>query len=198
MRVSRPFAWLAVVLVALVGAPASCLLLKANHENEPFCHKGLNLAIYNYLYTQKMDLLPNVDGRSAESLRVLDRYMGDEVWEGAYRYVPGLRKGDPGDLVVAYMTKPTRYRMHDDPVIVFNEKKWMAVPIDFMHNGPGKWVEREVLDWGEDSERLTLDEFRSRLKKTLDFLRDNERPNWQTVVEENEAFLKSIEEPAKH
>ena len=46
---------------------------------------------------------------------------------------------------------------------------------------------------GELSERVSLDEFRSRLRRTLDFVRTNERPHWQTVVAEHGKFLDSIE-----
>jgi hypothetical protein len=99
-----------------------------------------------------------------------------------------------------YMPKPTRYIWHDRPQTIFEDKRWMVVPLDLM-DSPGAlatWIERDMTYMGECSERLTLDEFRVRLKKTLDFLRQNERPNWQTVVAENEAFLKSIDEPARY
>jgi hypothetical protein len=46
---------------------------------------------------------------------------------------------------------------------------------------------------GELSERVSLDEFRSRLKRTIDFIRTNERPNWQTIVAEQTKFLDSID-----
>jgi hypothetical protein len=69
----------------------------------------------------------------------------------------------------------------------------MVVPLDFGNDyGNGESVERATLR-GECSERLTLDEFRMRLRKTLDFLRENERPNWQTVVAEHQKFLESLE-----
>ena len=49
----------------------------------------------------------------------------------------------------------------------------------------------------EPSERVPLEEFKGRLRKTLTFLHENDRPHWQTVVAENEQFLKSLEtEPA--
>jgi hypothetical protein len=43
------------------------------------------------------------------------------------------------------------------------------------------------------SERVSLDEFRSTLKRTLDFIRTNERPNWQAVVAEHSKFLNSLQ-----
>jgi hypothetical protein len=46
---------------------------------------------------------------------------------------------------------------------------------------------------GELSERVSLAEFRSRLQRTLDFVRTNERPNWQTIVAEHAKFLDAVE-----
>jgi hypothetical protein len=70
----------------------------------------------------------------------------------------------------------------------------LAVPLDFTGPGFGKGARnREIPYSGEECERLTLEHFKMRLRKTLKFLEDNNRPNWQTVVAENEAFLKSLE-----
>jgi hypothetical protein len=54
-------------------------------------------------------------------------------------------------------------------------------------------VRRQVADESEDAERVSRDELKSRLRKTLDYLQKNHRPNWQTVAAENEEFLKSLE-----
>jgi len=48
-------------------------------------------------------------------------------------------------------------------------------------------------DTGEDSERVSLDDLKLRLRKTLKYLQDNDRPHWQNVAAENEAFLRSME-----
>jgi len=64
----------------------------------------------------------------------------------------------------------------------------MFVPVDFTMGG------RQVRGGGELSERVSLDEFRSRLKRTLDFIRTNERPNWQAVVAEHSKFLNSLQD----
>jgi hypothetical protein len=34
------------------------------------------------------------------------------------------------------------------------------------------------------------------VKKTLDFLRDRDRPNWQTAAAEQEQFLSALADPA--
>ena len=65
--------------------------------------------------------------------------------------------------------------------------------MDFTGVGFGTRVKREMSDVGEDAERVSSDELKSRLRKTLDYLQKNNRPNWQTVVAENEKFLESLE-----
>ena len=119
---------------------------------------------------------------------------GYMVWAKDYNYVPGLRENDPADLVLMYFNRPTRWNWHGHPPTIFKEKAWIIIPVDFdmgvnfrPHTGQG----------GECSERVSLDEFRSRLRRTLDFVRTNERPNWQTVVAEHSKFLESIEHVAR-
>ena len=130
--------------------------------------------------------------------KLIELSEGDDPgqWNAKYQYIPGLRLGDPGDLVLMYMKRPTRYIWHDHPQTVFRDAMWMTLPLDFADSrgSPSvKTVTRPIPDMGENSERLSSEEFRIRLKKTLDFLRENNRPNWQVVVAENEAFLNSIE-----
>jgi hypothetical protein len=183
------------VMATLIGLPASVYFLLYDHQNEPLCHKGVMLALLNWLDQKQTDVLPNVEGRSVDSLGQLHAYWGDDPWEEKYRYIPGLHKGDPGDLVMMYMPVPTRYIWHDNPQTVFAEPKWMIVPLDFC--GPigsqiGSLTPRDIPAPGEESERVSLDEFKTRLKKTLDFLRSNDRPNWQTAVAEHTRFLDSL------
>ncbi len=118
-------------------------------------------------------------------------------WPTEYRYVPGLQKGDPSDLVLAYFVKPTRYLHHGSPGTIFTEKKWIIVPLDFAGSHGSLTAgqpPRNMGLTGECSENVSLAEFRQRLQKTLDYLRDNNRPHWQTVVEEHTKFLDSIPE----
>src|SRR5690242_9914281 len=115
MRVSRQVLAFVMFSVALLGAPVFYYFLIVDHENPPLCHKQLLLGIENYLAFQKTNILPNVGGRSADSLREFRENLGDERWETEYKYVPGLRERDPGDLVVAYMPVSTRYIWHGNP-----------------------------------------------------------------------------------
>ena len=130
-----------------------------------------------------------MDGKSADSLTVIrDDLGGDDRWETAYKYVPGLKKDDPGDLVLAYLAKPTRWTWHGQLVpTVFTPKEYLFVRVDF-----GMAPSRPVRG-GECGERVPLADFRERLKRTLNFLRTNERPNWEAVVAEHTKLLESIE-----
>lgn len=72
----------------------------------------------------------------------------------------------------------------------------MVTPFDFTGVADPKIappVRRDIPARGECSERLTDKEFAARLRKTLKYLQDNNRPNWQTVVAENEKLLSSLE-----
>jgi hypothetical protein len=182
-------------MATLIGLPAGVYFLLYDHQNEPLCHKGIMLVLLNWLDQKQTDVLPKVEGHSVDSLAQLHAYWGDDPWEEKYRYIPGLRKGDPGDLVLMYMPVPTRYIWHDNPQTIFAESKWMILPLDFC--GPigsriGSLAPRNIPAPGEESERVSLDDFKARLKKTLDFLRTNDRPNWQTVVAEHTRFLDSL------
>jgi hypothetical protein len=131
---------------------------------------------------------PNTKGVGRDSLTNICEEMGGyNDWIRDYGYVPGLKEDDPGDLVIMYFNRPTRWTWHGEPPTIFKKKAWILIPVDFAEgmrpkSGPG-----------ELSERVSLDEFRSRLKRTIDFIRTNERPNWQTIVAEQTKFLDSID-----
>ena len=161
-------------------------------QGRPTCHKAFMLGFLQWEEDHDMDSsnrtnsFPNINGKSADSLfAIRDQVGGYTNWANDYRYVPGLREDDPGDLVLMYFNRPTRWTWHAAPPTRFQEKAWMVVPLDFAQF-------RRVKGGGEMSERVSLEEFRSRLQRTLEYVRTNERPNWQTVVAEHTQFLDSI------
>lgn len=206
----QPLWWsalkLLLALAALFAIPLGCFAgfrLLHDWENVPLCHKQTWALCTNWWDRKRVSELPNIDGRSAESLAELSHEFGsDDVaqWIEKYQYVPGLGRGDPGDLVLMYMKKPTRWRHHAaSPPSVFSERKWIVVPLDFAGTVGSDLVtpvKRNIPDKSECAERVSLEEFKSRLRKTLKYLQDNDRPNWQTVLAENEAFLNSLEADA--
>lgn len=163
-------------------------------DGKPFCHKQIFGAFMNWSEGNGSDInsrakpFPNVHGQGKESLAAIrDAFDGEMDWANDYKYVPGLKQDDPGDLVLMYFDRPTRWITHVVPSSLLTETAWIIVPVDFTMSG------RPLSGQGEMSERVSLDEFRARLKRTLDFVRKNKRPNWQTVVAEHTAFLDELE-----
>jgi len=183
----------AIVLALLIFA---AVILRADQGNKPLCHKQTWAEAESWLFSHVSGELPNIEGDSAKSLTELDQEGTAGEWNAKYQYLPGLRSGDLGELVLMYMKRPTRWKNHAAmPPSFFSEAKWMIVPLDFVHTLSPKyvtWVKREILDEGECSERVSLEEFKTRLRKTLKYLQDNNRPQWQKVVAENEEFLKTL------
>jgi hypothetical protein len=167
-------------------------------EGRPYCHKQVLSAFKMWMQDNGMDInsdtnpFPNVNGVGKDSLASINEEMNGHMdWAEGYKYVPGLREGDPGDLVLLYVDRPTRWVWHGPASTIFKKKAWIIVPVDFAMGG------RPQSGPGELSERVSLEEFRIRLRRTLDFVRTNERPHWQTVVAEHTKFLGSLEHAAR-
>lgn len=192
VHVFRSIRWVLTGLVVLVGLAVVYYNFILDWQGRPWCHKGIMLSFKTWMDEKGMDpnsntnLFPNAGGASIDSLLVIREEMGGRMdWAENYRYVPGLYENDPGQLVLMYLDRPTRWIWHGQQPTVFKEKKWLVVPVDF---GDGRPVQ------GELSERVATDEFKRRLRATIDFVRTNQRPNWQTVVAEHMKFLQSIEQ----
>ena len=182
-----------VVLVALALGYYYFIL---DWQGRPICHKQIMLGFMTLMHPSGGDILhdpqpfPNVKGLSQDSLATIHEEMGGYmVWTNNYNYIPGLREDDPPDLVLMYFNRPTRWVWHGPAPSIFKKRAWMVIHIDF---GIGSGPRLHSLEGGECSERVSQDEFRRRLQRTLDFIRTNERPNWQAIVAEHEKFLNSI------
>jgi hypothetical protein len=154
-------------------------------DGRPSCHKAIDAALRNYSDEFKTCVFPNINGSSRQSLDVLELTSGGDPVDH-YRQVPGLRREDPGDLILLYFDQPTRWIWHGPSPSIFAEKAWIVVPLDFTNGG------RPLKGGGESSGRIPEDEFRRRLQSTLDFVRNNARPNWEAVVAEHTGFLKTL------
>ena len=191
-RSIRVVLWVGVPCGA-IAAIVLCLVVLVDPDAQPHCHKQLDLAFSNWRDTHKLEktAFPNVDGISAKSLAAIQPFSGGFAWERDYMYVPGLRTDDPGDLVLVYLKKPTRWKSHVQlRPSLFHMKGWIIVPVDMEFYGNR---DNEVLGAGEFSEWITFVEFRQRLQKTLDFLRDRGRPHWESAVKEHGAVLAELE-----
>jgi hypothetical protein len=204
MRPKPVILWVVGTLAVLIALLVGCYRFILDWEGKPYCHKAIMGAFMVWMADHGTNvnghkddhgdsgkgIFPNVGGSSSDSLATIrDQMGGDMDWAKNYRYVPGLRQDDVGDLVLMYIDRPTRWTWHGQaPPTIFKEKAWMVVPVDFKF---GVRL-RPQAGPGECSERISLAEFRTRLERTLDFVRTNQRPNWKTVVAEHTKFLDSI------
>ena len=96
------------------------------------------------------------------------------------RYIQGLRNDDPEDLIVMYVKHkthwPTKHWFRDYEAT----PKWLVM-------GP-----RVSNYWGREGGWIETSEFVRRFRKTLDFLRTNQRPHWEDTVPTHEAFLEHV------
>ena len=188
--------WIILAIGTVIAVLAGLVVVYNNfiwdRDAQPYCHKQILGAFNCWMGEQGMDInkhtnaFPNVRGSSTLSLLAIGDYTGSMDWAKMYRYVPGLRENDRGDLVLMYLDRPTRWVWHGQTPTIFESKAWILVPVDF------KMGREHLAGRGELSERVSLEEFRSRLQRTLDFVRTNERPNWRSVVAEHTEFLNSI------
>jgi hypothetical protein len=115
----RPLLWrnirlVLVVVLAFFSIPVSLIVgfrFLHDFENMPLCGTQTFINVQNWYDYKRTNTLLNVDGRSTESLAKLLWFDAQDAkeWHEKYRYVPGLRKGDPGDLVMMYMKVPIRW-----------------------------------------------------------------------------------------
>lgn len=193
MHTKRTKLWFGAAILGVVGLALGYYYVILDWRARPFCHKQIMLALKQWTMTagegtniyRPNNAFPNISGKSMDSLAEIHKEMGNMKWASGYRYVPGLREHDPGDLILMYVDRPTRWTWHGSTPTIFKDKAWIVVPVDFADGG------RTPSGPGESSERISVEEFRNRLKRTLDFVRTNERPHWQSVVAEHTKFLES-------
>ncbi len=190
---------IAIVVIAalfLTWRPVlrACIDLLIDSEAQPLCHKQVDGDFHRWQTEHKTRDFPNTRGESWASMQDLPSIEYFPELKSHYSYVPGLTRDDPGDLVLMYVNKPTRWTWHGQPPVpwVFTEKAWILVPVDMKFSGS-----RDKLGPGEFSERVSFDEFRRRLEKTLDFLKEKKRPHWEAVVKEHSEFLNRLKPGAK-
>ena len=186
MLKSRPSRWFVVTLAVLLAIPVGYYFFIIDWQGRPFCHEVVDSVIQQWMLEANTKSYPNAGGKSHESLFVIGNHLKNMEWAENYNYVPGLQEGDPPELVLMYVNRPTRWNWHGQVPTIFKDKAWIVVPIIAGQSRPGVQI-------GEASERVSFEDFRARLTGTLDFLRTNQRPSWQTVVAEHGKFLQSLD-----
>lgn len=184
-----------IALVVLVGLFVGVYNFGLDWQGRPYCHKQIWFAFWrwqdatNSVAGQPNVAFPNVVGRGDDSLSEIHAQMGGVMdWSSDYNYVPGLHSDDPGQLVLMYFNRPTRWTWHGGfPPTRWHQQHWIIVPVDFRQGS------RTLAGLGEMSELVTTAQFKSRLQETLEFVRVQRRPHWQTVVDEHTRFLSSLD-----
>jgi len=150
----------------------------------PLCHRGIDSAFQQWmLATGQTNAYPNAEGNGPASLAMVQPYFGQRIQQ--YAYIPGLREDDPEDLVFMYMKEKTRRTWHaDEDHSIFIPRRWMVLSREIEYHGTCP----------EGGELLDTPQFRKRIMATIAFLKDNQRPYWQAVANEQLAFLRSVKE----
>jgi hypothetical protein len=129
---------------------------------------------------------PNESGDGSKSIEVIAaRITAPDAahLRQDYAYVPGLKESDPAELILLYMKEPTRFKWHGDHPSLLRGKRWLVQTPDFRESDrPAEWCP-------ERGQWIDTPEFRRRLEKTLSFLKEQQRPYWERIMQEHEAFL---------
>lgn len=154
------------------------------------CHRLLDGALQQWMLdTTNGVTYPNVDGSSSRSLALVIPYIDlhDTNVLHDYMYVPGIRTDDPDNLILFYLRAPSRRTWHGDLHWFSGPKRWVV--INPRMSSPDSNCGRTG---GEVCEAISMPEFRDRLRATLNYLKRNERPGWQTAEQEHMRFVSTI------
>ena len=190
--ISRRRLSLAAATLLLITGVAQIRAVMHEPPGKPTCHKTLQVSFVSWQQQNSATAFPNVAGRSHQSLQTIAAMFDDDSWLKSYACIPGLRNDDPGDLILMYMTKPTRWTWHGERPASAAQSRWLVVPVDFREGN-----QRSFSGEGERSERLTDSQFLERLEKTLSFIEDERRPNWQDVIQEHQPMLERLRMSAR-
>jgi hypothetical protein len=176
--------WRAAMIVVGVLALFAVTPFVLRSGPRPICHVLIDGALQQWmLETGHTNDYPNAAGVGSNSLAMIQPFIGQEIQQ--YEYVPGLRWDDSKELVLMYMRSQTHYTWHGDAAhAVFSPRRWMVLSPNFPNNGTCP----------EGGELLDTPEFKRRLETTISFLRNHQRPYWQTSFKEQSDFLKSIKD----
>lgn len=160
------------------------------HPQDPLrhCQKGLIAEFDFWQMDNHTNVYPNVDGDSILSFAQFGKIPRIAEYAMDYGYIPGLHSDDPKDLVLMYLKQKTRRTWNGDRHYNrYTEKMWMVFVPNLFRAAHGE-------DLPEGGTRETTAEFKRRLQKTFDFLKENNRLHWENIVKEHTAFMNSIKE----
>jgi hypothetical protein len=192
MKRSRKTALAIGALLILVLAGLITVVVLGPPGPEFVCHRMLDGMLEQWmLETTNGVTFPNVDGRSSRSLTLLFPYFGSGDTNALhdYMYVPGLHSDDPDNLILFYLREPSRRTWHGDTRWFSRRKRWVVLNprMSMPDSDSGRAA-------GELCEAISMAEFKDRLRATLDYLKQKERPGWQAAEQEHMRFMRSIQE----
>lgn len=164
---------------------ALALYLRFPPGPRPDCNRAIEGTLQMWsLDHGRTNTYPNAGGDGDKSLAELKKYFGNGLEK--YGYMPGLRFDDPPNLVLMYLKQKTRHTWHADVNhSIFTRPRWYAISPAIMDGASAEFPEGGRL--------LETAEFKARLLNTVAFLKEHQRPNWQTVANETSNFLASIQ-----
>ncbi len=188
-RLGLPF------ILAMAVAAVGILYYRHKFDSYPCCHKALDNAFDQWMMESKTNAYPNLNGDSVKSLAAVMPWVGrvKERVSEQYAYIPGLKPDDQNqapDLVLLYMKKKTRFYWHE-PRAVAPEPMWMVIAPGFYSGDPQANEEHNRV-YAEPGCLWDTAEFKRRFRRTLDYLRENKRPHWESIVKEQEKILDAI------
>jgi hypothetical protein len=150
------------------------------------CNRALDGGFQSWmLKTHNSNTYPNIGGIGSNSLVAIEPFEGHEIQK--YGYISGLKCDDPNDLVLMYLKTKTRYSWHGDAEhTVFSPLHWMVLSPDI--------VGAESATCPEGGQLIDTPEFKRRVEKTIAFLKEHQRPNWEVAAKEQTDFLSSIKD----
>jgi hypothetical protein len=180
--------WTIVVLIVLVISAAKIVFFPPGSKLTE--NRMLDAAFDEWMLENHTNAYPNIEGNDGKSLSLVLPLIAAnlKILEDIkselrdYVYLPGLHPDDPSDLVLLYVKVKSRKRWDDDFPTIFREQKWIVISPGFSLGNTGGVLN----DW------IDTPQFKARLEKTIEFLKENKRPYWQNVVEEQTKFLNSI------
>ena len=177
--------WKIILSMPLVLFLIVVALFAIHSGPRPECNRAIDGSFQQWAQKTHADSYPNIGGFGSNSLAVIECFEGHEIQR--YGYIPGLNWNDPKDLVLMYLKTKTHYSWHGDTEhTVFSPLHWMVISPCIIDDGNATCPEGGRL--------LDTPEFKRRVEKTIAFLKERQRPNWEVVTKEQAEFLKSIKE----
>ena len=184
MKISHRSKKWAIVLLIILAILSAAKIVFIPPGPYLVYHRIIDAAFNQWMFENNTNTYPNVEGDSVKSISIVEPLCSPRTNAlRDYLYIPGLRPDDPTNLVIMYVKEKSRRDWLGSTATIFKGKKWIVIAPGFPLGSGG-----ECNDW------IDTPEFKSRLKRTIEFLKENKRPYWQNIVREQQAKLDLIKD----